>query len=118
MSSDSSISAYTLDLHTHTGEGETVVRCTGRLTTETAHILKAEAKTLLLINQRLILDLTDLSYMDSSGLGTLVGIYVSARSAKCELQLVNLSPRIRQLLGMTNVLGVFESCGRFGTRLP
>ncbi|MGA7841134.1 MAG: STAS domain-containing protein, partial [Candidatus Acidiferrales bacterium] len=66
----------------------------------------------------LILDLSELAYMDSSGLGTLVALYISAKGAKGELQLLNLSPRIRELLSITNVLSVFESCGRTGMRLP
>jgi anti-anti-sigma factor len=56
--------------------------------------------------------------MDSSGLGALVALYISAKGAKCQLQLVNLSPRIRDLLSLTNVLSVFEECGRCGTRMP
>ena len=118
MSTDPSISGYEFQLHTDAAEGATVVRCGGRLTNETSPLLKAEVRPLFSGKQLVILDLTDLSYMDSSGLGALVGLYISAKSARCELQLVNLSPRIRQLLGMTNVLGVFESCGRYGTRLP
>jgi anti-anti-sigma factor len=98
--------------------GDPVVRCTGRLTTETSVLLKTEVRTLLPSKRRLILDLTDLSHMDSSGLGALVGLYISAKGASCELQLVNLSPRIRELLSITNVLSVFEDCGRYGTRLP
>ena len=56
--------------------------------------------------------------MDSSGLGTLVALYMSSKGARCELQLVNLTPRIRDLLALTNVLSVFETCGRSGTHLP
>src|SRR5271170_7256230 len=106
MSTNPSISGQALNLHTAAGEGETVVRCTGRLTNETSPLLKAEVKTLFPRKQPVILDLTELSYMDSSGLGTLVGLYISAKSAGCQLVSVNLSPRIRELLGMTNVLGV------------
>jgi anti-anti-sigma factor len=121
MSTGPSISAGStpeLNLQTFASEDATVVRCTGRLTNETSPLLKAEAKALLLDKRRVVLDLTDLSYMDSSGLGALVGIYVSARAAKCELELMNLSPRIRELLGMANLLSVFENYGRYGTRLP
>ena len=66
-------------------------------------------KALLPKNRRVILDLTDLGYMDSSGLGTLVGLYISAKGANCRLELVNLSPRIRELLSLTNVLSIFEA---------
>ncbi len=95
-----------------------MVRCTGRLTIETAPQLKSEVKLLLPNKRRVILDLTALAHMDSSGLGTLVGLYISAKGAKCQLQLLNLSPHIRDLLSLANVLSFFEECGRCGTRLP
>lgn len=107
-----------LNLHTYAWEDATVVRCTGRLTMETSPQLKTEVKSLLPQRRRVILDLTDLGYMDSSGLGALVGLYISARSAQCEFQLHNLSPRIRDILSLANVLSVFEECGRTGTRCP
>jgi anti-sigma B factor antagonist len=110
--------ARQLNLHTYAWEDATVVRCTGRLTAETSQQLKSEVKSLLPQKRRVILELTDLAYMDSSGLGALVGLYISAKSAKCELQLHNLSPRIRDLLSLANVLSVFEECGRTGTRCP
>jgi anti-anti-sigma factor len=118
MSSDTSIPTLSLSLHIYAWEDATVLRCTGRLTAETSPHLKTEVKALLPNKRRLILDLGELGYMDSSGLGTLVGLYISAKGAKCELQLYNLSPRIRELLSITNVLSVFETCGRTGMRLP
>lgn len=118
MSTDASIPARSLTLHTYPWEDATVVRCTGRLTAETSPALKTEVKALLPQKRCLILDLSELVYMDSSGLGTLVGLYISAKSAKCELQLLNLSPRIRELFSMTNLLSLFEACGRSGMRLP
>jgi len=55
--------------------------------------------------------------MDSMGLGTLVGLYTSARAAGCELQLLNIGKRIRELLGLTNLLSVFTIIGEHGVRL-
>src|SRR5580704_11323078 len=118
MSSEASIPILTLHLRTYAWEDATVVRCTGRLTAETSPHLKTEVKALLPNKRRLILDLSELGYMDSSGLGALVALYISAKGAKCELQLLNLSPRIRELLSLANVLSVFEECGRAGTRCP
>jgi anti-anti-sigma factor len=118
MSTGPSLSPQTLDLRTYAWEDATVVACTGRLSVETSPILKTEVKALLPKNRRVILDLTDLGYMDSSGLGALVGLYISAKGANCQLELVNLSPRIRELLSLTNVLSVFEAYGRCGTRMP
>src|ERR1700684_1954095 len=123
MSSNSSLGEHasigerTLTLQTYAWEDATVVGCAGRLTTETAVHLKSEVKPLLLCKRRVILDLTDLAHMDSSGLGALVALYISAKGAKCQLQLVNVRPRLRDLLSLTNVLSVFEEYGRSGTRM-
>ena len=55
-----------------------------------------------------MLDLTDVSYMDSSRLGALVGLYVSAKRAGKQLKLINLSDRVRDMLRVTNLLSVFD----------
>ena len=117
MATNPSNSGDTLSLHTEVADAAIVVRCSGRLTIETSPLLKTEVKAMILSRPRVILDLTDLSYMDSAGLGALVGLYVTAKGAKCELELVNLGPRVRQLLSLTNVLSLFEDCGRYGTRI-
>lgn len=116
--SEPPINLHTLNLHLQTADNATTVRCTGRLTIDTSPQLKKEVKPLLVGERRVVLDLTDLAHMDSSGLGALVALYISARSSGCELQMVNLSPRIRELLSMTNILSLFESCGRYGGRMP
>jgi anti-sigma B factor antagonist len=62
----------------------------------------------------IVLDLTQLSQMDSMGLGTLVRLYASAKSAGCEFELINLGKQIRELLGVTNLLSVFPVIGELG----
>jgi anti-sigma B factor antagonist len=119
MSSNSAPSRpHGLKLQTSTAGGVTTVRCSGRLTAEVAASFKNEVKKLIPETKHIVLDLTDLSYMDSAGLGTLVGIYVSAKRAGCELQLINFNKRVRELLGLTHLLSVFESCGRHFTKIP
>lgn len=80
--------------------------------------LYTEVSRLIPENKRIVLDLTELTYMDSMGLGTIIRLYVSAKSAGCELELVNIGQRIRQLLGMTNLLSVFTVCGEHHLRVP
>ncbi len=58
-----------------------VVRCHGRLVSGGTDILFTEVKPLIPESKRIVLDLTDLEYVDSTGLGTLVRLYVSAKSA-------------------------------------
>jgi anti-sigma B factor antagonist len=108
------VSAGQLELNIRADADGVIVKCVGRLTAENSAVLKAQVKGMILVEKRIILDLTDLVAMDSSGLGTVVGLYVSARHAKRELQLVNLSKKVRELLGLSNLLGVFEDCGKYG----
>ena len=57
-----------------------------------------------------MIDLTDVNFMDSMGLGTLVGLKVSAiREGYCTLRLVNITPRIQELLKLTNLTNLFSS---------
>jgi anti-sigma B factor antagonist len=118
MSTERASLPGTLFLCTLPSNDAMVVRCTGRLTIETSGLLKTEVRPLLLEKHRVIIDLTDLVQMDSTGLGAVVGLYISAKRAGCELQLVNLSPRVRELFSMTNIVSLFEPCGQYGTRLP
>jgi len=96
----------------------TRVRCTGKLVTNSTGILQAEVRSLLPGAKRIVLDLNDLGYMDSSGLGSIIGLYVSVKSAGGRLELINLSARVRQLFSITNVLSLFEVCGEQNIRLP
>jgi anti-anti-sigma factor len=108
------ITAGQLELNIRADAGVVIVKCSGRLTAENALALKAQVRSMIPLEKRIVLDLTDLAGMDSSGIGAVVGLYVSARKAKCEFQLVNLSQKVRELLGLTNLLGVFEDCGKYG----
>jgi anti-anti-sigma regulatory factor len=51
------------------------------------------------------------------GLGTLVRIYVSTKSAGCQLILKNLGKRVRELLGVSHLLGVFTVIGENGIKI-
>lgn len=99
-------------------DGAAVVRCTGKLVAGTTDILQSEIRGLLPSAKRIVLDLTDLGYMDSSGLGSIIGLYVSAKSAGSKLEVINLSRRVRHLFSITNVLSLFETCGEQNIRLP
>src|SRR5579863_4900962 len=81
-----------------------IVHCRGRLVAGTSTLLQTEVKPLLLPNQRVVLDLTTLTRMDSMGLGSIVSLAVSAKRAGCQLELVNLGKQIRQLFAITNLL--------------
>jgi anti-sigma B factor antagonist len=96
----------------------TRVRCTGKLVAGSTGILQTEVRSLLPGSRRIVLDLTELGYMDSSGLGSIIGLYASAKSAGGRLEVINLSARVRQLFSITNVLSLFEVCGEHNIRIP
>jgi anti-anti-sigma factor len=92
------------------GQSITTIICHGRLVSETSAQIKEVIKPLIPEGGIIRLDLTDLNYMDSSGLGTLVGLKVSAlREGYCRLELVNLSPRVADLLRLSNLSQLFSS---------
>ncbi len=115
MSDKAAGSPLTLDV-VRTGDS-IVVRCNGKLVAGSHDILYAQVSPLIPGTKRLVLDLTNLARVDSMGLGALVRLYVSARSAGCSLELVNLGKQVRQLLGTTNMLSVFAIVGEHGIKM-
>jgi anti-anti-sigma factor len=100
-----------LNLTTDSAATEIIVHCTGKITANTIHSLKATIKPLFLESETVTLDLTNVSYLDSSGLGAIVGLYVSAKTAKSQLKLINLNERLKELFSITR-LGQFLTEGR------
>jgi anti-sigma B factor antagonist len=115
MSNEAAVNLLTLDVE-RDGDVATV-RCHGRLVAGVNNILYAKVCQLLPDSKRIVLDLRDLAYMDSTGLGTLVRIYVSTKTAGCKLELIHLGKRVRELLSMTNLLSVFTVIGEQGTMI-
>jgi anti-sigma B factor antagonist len=93
-----------------------IVRLHGRLVSATGDVLYANVSKLIPESKRIVLDLTDLSVMDSLGLGTLVRLYVSARTHGCTVELINIGKRIRDLLELTKVMSVFATIGEHNIR--
>lgn len=92
------------------GNNVTTIKCHGRVVSDTAGQLKELVKPLIAIGGRILIDLGDVDHMDSSGLGTLVGLKISAVNAGyCRLELVNLTPRIADLLRITKLSQLFAS---------
>ncbi len=98
-------------------DGTATVRCSGRLVAGVGDLLYNQVRELTPTSRHIVLDFSELAHMDSSGLGTLVRAYVHAKSASCTLELVNIGKPIRQLLGITHMLDVFETIGRNNIRM-
>jgi anti-sigma B factor antagonist len=95
----------------------TIVKCRGRLVAGTSQDFYQEVKQLLPQTKRIVLDLAELTYVDSMGLGALVRLYVSARQEGCELKLLHLGKQLRNVLKMTNLLSVFAQAEEHGINI-
>jgi len=86
----------------------TTIKCHGRIVAENAQELKQLVKPMIPKCRRIVLDFSDLHYLDSSGLGMLVGLKISSASAAyCAMELVNLSPHVKELFGLTKLNHLF-----------
>ena len=61
-------------------------------------------------NRHVLLNMSKVSYVDSSGLGVIVASFLAARSVGAALRLVNPSSRLHQLLTMAKLLTVVDVC--------
>jgi len=99
----------TLKMETHVTDGVTVVVCTGRIVFgDEANALRDNLKKLLTSTKQVVLNLSGVSYIDSGGLGTMVGVYSSARAGGADVKLTGLGQRLRDVLAITKLATVFE----------
>jgi anti-sigma B factor antagonist len=98
-----------MKISTRQVDGITVIDARGRITLGDGDALLRETIGELLANnhRKLLLNLAEVSYIDSSGLGVLVGAYTTVRKQGGELQLLNLTKRVRNLLQITKLYTVF-----------
>lgn len=98
-----------LKMETKTVDGVTVVSCMGRIVFgDEAAALRAELKSILSTSKKVILNLSEVSYIDSGGLGTLVGVFSTARAGGADIKLAGLGQRVRDVLQITKLVTVFE----------
>jgi anti-sigma B factor antagonist len=90
--------------------GVTVLELSGRVTLgEESSQLRTKIKDILAQGKkRLVLDLGNVSYIDSAGLGTLVAGYTSSQNQGASMKLANLTKRFREQLNITKLVTVFE----------
>jgi len=90
--------------------GVTILALSGRITLgEESNQLRSHIKEMLAEGaKRLVLDLGEVSYIDSAGLGTLVAGYTSSQSQGATMKLANLTKRFREQLNITKLVTVFD----------
>lgn len=98
-----------LKIGVRTVDGVKIVDCGGRIVFgDEASALRDQVKSLLAESRQIVLNLGDVTYIDSGGLGMLVGLYTSARNAGGNVKLAALTKRVDDLLQVTKLLTVFE----------
>jgi anti-sigma B factor antagonist len=89
----------------------TILDLDGKLTLgEDSVLLRTTVRALLTADHKsIVLNLNDVGYVDSSGLGELISAFTTAEKQDATLKLLNLTHRIQGLLQMTKLLTVFET---------
>jgi anti-sigma B factor antagonist len=102
-----------LELDTERKDAKVVVHASGRITAATSAQLQSTIRGLIPDNKHVVLDLKNVHYIDSSGIGALVSVHLAAAKAQSALELANLQPRIRDLFELTRLTAVFENQGGY-----
>ena len=99
-----------MKLTTREVSGVTVVDLSGKITLgEGGTTLRDEVRKLLAKGQKkIVLNLGEVNYIDSSGLGELVSAYTAVKNAGGELKLLSLTSKVRDLLVITKLVTVFD----------
>ncbi|HEX5411542.1 MAG TPA: STAS domain-containing protein [Terriglobia bacterium] len=91
-------------------DGVTVLSLAGRVTLgdESGQLRNTIKQLLAQGKKRIVLDLADVSYIDSAGLGTLVAAYTSARNEGGEVRLAGVTKNFGELLNITKLVTIFS----------
>lgn len=92
-------------------EGVSILDLSGRIVLGEGDMqIKERIRDLLADGQRkILLNLGDVSYIDSAGLGALISSYTTVKRETGKLKLVNLTKRIQDLLAITKLITVFDT---------
>ena len=89
----------------------TILDLSGKITIGEGSVQLREAVKRLLDDgkKKILLNLGDVSYVDSSGIGELVSSYTTTSNQGGQLKLLNLTKKIQDLLMITKLLTVFQT---------
>ncbi|MGH9519994.1 MAG: STAS domain-containing protein, partial [Terriglobales bacterium] len=99
-----------LKLSTRDVQGVTVIEATGRIILgQETNDLRESVKGLLANGiTKIVINLANVDFIDSSGLGALVGLYSTANSRGAKIKLASITKRFHELLMITKLLTVFD----------
>ena len=100
-----------LKITSKTVDGILVIECSGRIVFgEESSLIREQVKSAIPNNKRIVLNLGEITYIDSGGLGTLVALHTTALNAGTTIKLASLTKRVGDLLQVTKLLTVFDVC--------
>ena len=93
-------------------DGVSVVALDGRIVLgEESNALRKKLKSLIAEGKnKIVLNMDNIKYIDSSGLGALVAAHCSAKTQGASLRLCHLGSKFQQVMQITKLLTVFEVC--------
>ena len=98
-----------LKVDARTKDGISIIECSGRIVFgDESSLLRETVKKAISENNRVVLNLGNVSYIDSGGLGTLVALRTTAQNAGGTIKLAQLTKRVGDLLQVTKLLTVFD----------
>jgi anti-sigma B factor antagonist len=91
-------------------DGVSVVTLDGRIVLgEESTALREKLKSMLAEGKKkIVLNMTNIKYIDSSGLGTLVAAHLSAKTQGASVRLCNLGQKFHEIMQITKLLTVFD----------
>lgn len=100
----------TLKANNRQVDGVTIVDLSGRITLgEGSIVLRDTVRDLVSKGRKnILLNLADVTYIDSSGIGELVSAFTSVRKEQGELKLLKLTKKVHDLLQITKLYTVFD----------
>ncbi len=100
----------TMKASTRQVDGVTIIDLSGRITLGEGSVVLRDAirDVVAAGNKKILLNLGDVTYIDSSGIGELVSTFTSVRNQGGELKLLNLTKKVHDLLQITKLYTVFD----------
>ncbi len=91
-------------------DGVTILDLTGRITLGEGSVTLRDAvkDTVAKGSKKILLNLKDVDYIDSSGLGEMVAAYTTVKNQGGELKLLHLTDKVHDLLQITKLYTVFD----------
>jgi anti-sigma B factor antagonist len=99
-----------MKIKTRQVDGVTIMDCSGRITLGEGSVILRDAVRDLLSkgSKQILLNLGDVTYIDSSGIGELVSAYTTVKNQGGDLKLLNLTKKVHDLLQITKLYTVFD----------